>query len=127
MPMFEKHFTVEEANDLLPYVASVFEKIQSISEELTERKQDLEKLHRSAPGNGGGDKSVDVVIRSEAIGRYLADLEEKGILVKDIDTGLIDFPHMRENREVFLCWKLGEKTIEFWHEINAGFKGRQPL
>jgi len=127
MAMFEKHFSVDEANELLPYVASVFEKIHSIREELTERKDELEKLHESAPGNGGGGKTVDFVIKSEAVGRLLADLEEKGILVKDIDIGLIDFPHMREEREVFLCWKLGEKSIAFWHDINTGYQGRQAL
>lgn len=127
MAMFEKHFSVDEANDLLPYVASIFEKIHSIREELGTRKEELEKLHKSAPGNGGGTKSVDFVVQSEAVGRFLADLEEKGILVKDIDIGLIDFPHVREDREVLLCWKLGEKSIGFWHEINTGFQGRQSL
>ena len=54
-------------------------------------------------------------------------LEDEGILIKDVQGGLIDFPHIREDREVLLCWKIGEKKVEYWHEIETGFRGRQPL
>ena len=54
-------------------------------------------------------------------------MADRGILLKDPDRGLVDFPVLREGREVYLCWLLGETTIEFWHDIDAGFAGRQPL
>ncbi|GAB4318132.1 MAG: DUF2203 domain-containing protein [Candidatus Zixiibacteriota bacterium] len=127
MTMFEKHFTIDEANDLLPHVASVFEKIHSIREELGEKKDELEQLHRAIPNNGGSPKSAEFVSKSETIAQLLGGLQEKGIQVKDIDIGLVDFPHIREGKEVFLCWKLGEKSIGFWHEIESGYRGRQPL
>jgi hypothetical protein len=54
-------------------------------------------------------------------------LEEAGIVIRDIDRGLIDFPAIREDREVYLCWELGEDEITHWHELDAGYRGRQPL
>jgi hypothetical protein len=127
MSHFTKHFTVDEANEMLPHILSVFEQIHSLREQLSERKDDLERVHKAAPGNGGGDDGAELVNLSESVARLVAGLEEKGILVKDIDTGLVDFPHMREEREVFLCWKLGEKSVGFWHDLETGFRGRQPL
>jgi hypothetical protein len=127
MTHFKKHFTVEEANELIPHVLSIFEQIHSIREQLGERRDELETLHKAAPGNGGGGGGAELVAMSENVARLVAGLEEKGILVKDIDSGLVDFPHMRESREVFLCWKIGEQSIGFWHELETGFRGRQPL
>ncbi len=57
----------------------------------------------------------------------IAEIDELGITVKDLDMGLIDFPCLRDGREVYLCWKLGEPGIDWWHEIDAGYAGRQPL
>lgn len=127
MAQFEKHFTLGEANALLPHVLSVFEQIHSIREDLSERQEEIGKLHKAAPGNGGTAKGVELLGYSETVARLVAGLEEKGVLVKDIDAGLCDFPHMRDGEEVFLCWKIGEKSIGFWHEIETGFRGRQPL
>jgi hypothetical protein len=127
MPHFNKHFTVDEANEMLPHILSVFEQIHSLREQLSERKEVLERVHKAAPGNGGGQDGAELVTLSESVARLVAGLEEKGILVKDIDAGLVDFPHMREEREVFLCWKLGEKSVGFWHDLETGFRGRQPL
>lgn len=127
MSIYEKHFTVDEANDLLPHVASVFEKIHSIREDLAAEKEGLESLHRAAPTNGGSHDGAHFVGQSEAVAQLLSGLQDKGIVVKDIDIGLIDFPHIRDAEEVFLCWKLGERSIGFWHAIDDGFRGRQPL
>ncbi len=127
MPMFEKHFTLEEANELLPHVASVFEKIHSIREELGQQKDHLGELHKAVPGNGGSEKGAELLTKSEVIAQLIAGLQEKGVQVKDIDIGLVDFPHIRDTKEVFLCWKLGEKSIGFWHDIETGYRGRQPL
>jgi hypothetical protein len=127
MGMFEKHFTVAEANALLPHVLSVFEKVQSIRAQLEDNRESLDQVHGAVPGNGGSHKGQELVEHSEAIGRLLAGLEEQGILVKDPDAGLIDFPHIRDEHEVFLCWRMGEKTVAYWHEVDGGFRGRQPL
>ncbi len=124
---FKHHFTVDEANALLPHVLSVFERIHAIGVDLEKHQKALEKLHKKAPGNGGSKKSSELLGLSESVTRLMQGLEDKGILIKDVQSGLIDFPHIREDREVFLCWKMGEKKVAYWHEIETGFKGRQPL
>jgi hypothetical protein len=124
---FKRHFSVEEANSLLPHVLSVFERIHDIGVDLEKHQKALDKLHERAPGNGGSKKSSELLTLSESITRLMQGLEEQGILIKDVQGGLIDFPHIREDREVLLCWKMGEKKVAFWHEIETGFKGRQPL
>lgn len=124
---FKKHFTVEEANALIPYVLSAFEHIHAHTAELEKQKPALEKLHERAPANGGSKKGAKLLEISMAITHLVSGLEEKGIIIKDILTGLTDFPHMRKDREVLLCWRMGEKEVGFWHEIETGFKGRQPL
>ncbi|HLV01558.1 MAG TPA: DUF2203 domain-containing protein, partial [Acidobacteriota bacterium] len=58
---------------------------------------------------------------------YLAKIQDAGCLVKSVDEGLIDFPHIRDGREVYLCWRYGEDDIEYWHEVDAGFAGRTPI
>jgi len=127
MAHFSKHFTLDEANALLPHVLSVFEQIHSIREELSHRQEELERLHKAFPGNGGDKTGAELVSFSESVARLVSGLEEKGVMVKDVDTGLCDFPYIRDGEEVFLCWKIGEKTIGFWHDIESGFRGRQPL
>jgi hypothetical protein len=125
--LFKRHFTVDEANALLPHVLSVFERIHAIGTDLEKHQKAFEKLHAHAPGNGGSKKSSDLLGFSESITRLLQGLEEQGILIKDPQSGLIDFPHIREDREVLLCWKMGEKKVDFWHEVETGYRGRQPL
>jgi hypothetical protein len=124
---FREHFTVEEANALLPSILSIFERVHAIREEMSEHQEEFEQTHKAAPTNGGSRDGSEMVSQSEAVGRLLMELEDKGIVLKDIDAGLIDFPHMREDEEVFLCWKIGEQRVTHWHALNAGFRGRQPL
>jgi hypothetical protein len=126
MPQFDRHFSLQEANDLLPQVLSVFERVNAIRDDLGEDADELDALHESSGGNGGSRKGSELLGRSESIAALLGTLEKNGIVIKDLN-GLVDFPHMRDGREVFLCWKLGEKSITHWHEIDAGYKGRQPL
>lgn len=124
---FKHHFTVDEANGLLPHVLSVFERIHALSEDLQQHEKALEELHKRAPGNGGSKTSHEMLTISESITRLMAGLEEQGILIKDVHSGLVDFPHIREDREVLLCWKMGEKEVGYWHEVEAGYRGRHPL
>ena len=116
-----------EANDLLPHLLAVFEMIQALNEQLTEKRAALELLHDAARTNGGHKLGAELTGISESITRLMSGLEEEGIILKDVEAGLVDFPHLREEREVFLCWRRGEKVVEFWHELDTGFRGRQPL
>ena len=124
---FKKHFSLEEASELLPSLAKIFEEVQTIQGELEARGSELAEVLDSAKSNGGGKKADYHFAQNQKIQRLLGQIEKKGVLVKDLDRGLVDFPHLRGGREVFLCWMVGEKKIDFWHDLEAGFAGRQAL
>ena len=86
-----------------------------------------ELLAEAAPGNGGGSPGRDVGEAFLEVRRLLLGVQELGIVVRDIDRGLIDFPAILEDREVYLCWELDEDGIGYWHDLESGYGGRQPL
>ena len=124
---FKKHFTLDEAVALLPRLVSILNRIEMFQAELESVTEKVARIHHAAGGNGGGDGSAELLDHTARVTNSLQEITDLGLLVKDIGKCIIDFPHLRDGREVFLCWKKGEKTIDFWHEVNTGFKGRQPL
>ncbi|MGH2923582.1 MAG: DUF2203 domain-containing protein [Solirubrobacterales bacterium] len=123
---FQRHFTTAEANATLPTLRPLLEKLREAKDELTDEELH-EALSESAPGNGGGEPGRAVGVAFLEVRRILVALTEAGVVVKDIDRGLVDFPALMEDREVFLCWELGEDEVAHWHEIDAGYRGRRPL
>jgi len=87
----------------------------------------LASLSKRAPTNGGGTDGRRFAEAALTMTRGLGRIEEWGIVVRDLDQGLCDFPSERDGRVVYLCWRLGEERIAWWHDIHAGFAGRQPL
>lgn len=129
-----KYFDREAAEALLPDVEPLLREIQRLREQLVEVEERAAGLQARTVGNGHlRDDEIDAVLggaRSigDEIGERLRQIDAMGVLVKDLDSGLIDFPTLRDGREVYLCWRLGEGgRIAWWHEIEAGFSGRQPL
>jgi hypothetical protein len=123
----ERHFTVEEANALLGRIEPVLRSLREARDRLTDAEAH-EALAGAAPTNGGGDPGRDVGEAFLEVRRMLLALQELGIVVRDIERGLIDFPAIHEGREVYLCWQLDEPPrIAFWHDLEAGYDGRQPL
>jgi hypothetical protein len=122
----ERHFTVEEANALLPKVEPALRKLREARDRLTDTEAH-EALSGAAPGNGGGGPGREVGEAFLDVRRLLAGLLELGIVVRDVDRGLIDFPAVRDGREVYLCWQLDEDEVAFWHDLESGFGGRRPL
>jgi hypothetical protein len=129
-----RYFTVEEATALLPEIAPILEEIVDLRGRLEQAEQGLVALHWKARTNGriggqgsfGAGQSARTELLAE-INARLSRIRELGVEVKDPTTGLIDFPAYRGGRVVYLCWKLGEPTIAYWHDLDAGFAGRQPL
>ncbi len=111
----------------MPSLAKIFEEVQTIQEELEGREAELAEVLDSAKSNGGGKKADYHFAQNQKIQKLLDQVEKKGLLVKDLGRGLVDFPHLLGGREVFLCWMIGEKQIGFWHDLESGFAGRQPL
>ena len=122
--MSEKLFTVEEANALLPTIEPLLEQLRDAQRAMAERH---DAVTTSAAGNGGGNAGKEFLEASQTAGRAMAEINELGILVRDPETGLIDFPAEREGEEIFLCWRLGEDAVAWWHPTDSGFAGRQPL
>ena len=121
-----RHYSVEEANALLPRVSELLETLRSASARLGDREARA-ALGEAAPGNGGGDAGRTVSEGFLAMREAVLELRERGILLRDLERGLVDFPAERDGREVFLCWQEGEDEVAFWHEPDAGFAGRRPL
>ncbi len=131
-----RHFTVHEANDALAEVRPLAERMVHHRRILARHEDELQRVGRRVAGNGGGldPKKVGAHGASAAkaareIDRAIQGIEAAGAQVKDVDTGLVDFPavHPRSGDTVLLCWRLGEEEIEFWHELEEGFAGRKPL
>jgi hypothetical protein len=126
-PAFERLFTVEEANALLPRLREILDDVAVHREALREKTQHMKTILERAVGNGGGKAGSEYGI--EAYKLYLAAerIRELGVVLKDLDMGLLDFPHEREGRIVFLCWHPPEERVAYWHDLDAGYAGRQPL
>lgn len=123
---FKKHYTVEEARALLPQLEKWLQQIDHFRERLEQIEKRVDGLLKA--GNDIGGDSVNEWVRTLAdLQTVLAEFVQREIQIKDIERGLIDFPSLREGREVFLCWEKGEEDIEHWHDLDSGFAGREPL
>ncbi len=125
-------FTVDEANALLPEIVPLLMEMRARKVELDAALAALENLAPAMRLNGHAAEARSLESRIHDLSTELAagvdHLRDQGIEIKSIDHGLIDFPSLRGDRVVFLCWRLGEgPVIRFWHEIGAGFAGRQTL
>lgn len=123
-----KLFTVSEANSLIPEMRKKLMRLQSHYAWIA-KMRDLAKAAAAASDRGGGMEGGSGYVRTlYRIGKITTEIHDAGIQLKDYGRGLVDFPAMREGRVVLLCWQLGEgDEIEWWHEIDAGFAGRQRL
>jgi len=124
--LHERHFTRAEANALLPRLSALLDQLREAKDQLTDSEAH-EALSGAAPGNGGGDHGRQVGVAFLEVRRLLETLEQSGIVLRDIDRGLVDFPSMMDGREVYLCWELGEEEVAYWHELDGGYVGREPL
>ncbi len=128
-----RYFTLDEANGLLPEIRELMTILQQKKKQLDDRRWQLAELAQSAKGNGvaAEEKAADlqsaVEILVEEITTMVNEVQGFGCEVKDLDIGLLDFRSFRDGRPVYLCWKLGEDTITYWHDLDTGFAGRQPL
>jgi len=126
-PSFPKLFTVEEANALLPKLGELLDDMAVHRDAMREKAPHLEPILEASVRNGGGKVGSEYGVEAYNLHLAIERIRELGVLLKDLDTGLLDFPHEREGRVVFLCWHPPEERIGYWHEIQAGYRGRQPL
>lgn len=132
-----KYFTVDEANRMLPLVRAIAEDIVNLFRDIHERRDRVAKVRQSPGADRRSDEDVyrqelDQVEREidddiKRLEEYVDELRCLGIELKDFVKGLVDFPHLMDGREVCLCWMPGEDEVAYWHEVDAGFRGRQSL
>jgi hypothetical protein len=121
---FKKHYTREEARELLPL-------IRQWLQQMAQRRAELEKVERRlggvmAPGSDLGGGLVNTWVRTlVALNELLLEFARREIQLKSLDRGLVDFPAIIDGREVFLCWEQDEEDVEFWHELDGGYAGRE--
>ena len=132
--MAERSFTPDEANNALEQVRPVAERLVAVRTRMRELETSQGELVTAIGGNGGGYAATDLNAAQSELGG-LADaalacvdkLEELGVVLKDIDRGLLDFPSEREGAEVLLCWHVGEESVASWHGLEEGYAGRKPI
>ncbi len=130
----EKLYTIEAANAMLPWVIEQLGSAAEAADRLFEARSDQAELEGISRSNGHGDIDSrlsdvreDASSALDALRGVLEKFEERGIPVRDVNSGLIDFPGERDGRNVWLCWRMGEPEVGYWHEVNTGFTDRQPL
>ncbi len=127
-------FTVEEANALIPRLTQLLQRLRQLQDEGEELQARLAEVEDRIAGNGHDIQEAELSavhrrVREvmESAGAIVREIHGHGCELKDVDMGLVDFPSMRDGRRVYLCWRLGEPRLMYWHELDAGFAGRQPL
>jgi hypothetical protein len=131
----KKLFTVAQANASLPLVGAIARDIATLANDLRERHDRLDRakmpeskgMMSAAHSEELKQAEDDFERQQERLVEYVEELKRLGVELKDYYTGLVDFPCWLENRVVYLCWRLGEPEVAFWHETSAGFGGRQSI
>ena len=127
MNHFKKHFTLEEARAALPELRRIFKDAHARRERARRADEKLGALQRKTGADLGGPPLNELLRDLQQMNAQMERVQKLGVQVKDFERGLVDFPHLREGREVFLCWELEEEDIEFWHDIDCGYAARERI
>jgi hypothetical protein len=126
-----KFFTVDEANRTLPLVRRIVEDITTQHARWRELERESEVLAAGATPDRHDPRVSGIEHELQALARdiagYLGELEQLGVQFKGFEVGLVDYPAMLDGRQVYLCWRLGEPAVEHWHDVGAGYAGRQRI
>jgi hypothetical protein len=122
----ERLYTLAEARAMIVPLGRLLRELQAARAVLTDHGL-ADTLSARAPGNGGGEEGTRFASAALTFSRGLDQIAHWGVVVRDLGTGICDFRARHEGRDVYLCWRLGEERLGFWHELDAGFAGRRPL
>ena len=123
----KRYFTLEEANACIPELVDEISLLRAIRNLLAGLHAEITPLLEVVSSNGGSKHTAALLKATTRFQEVLDRIADRGCHLKGLDPGLVDFPHLRDGREVYLCWRMGENQIRYWHEIEDGFDGRQPL
>lgn len=124
---FDRLFTPQEANQLLEELRPIVADLIQARARLLEIQPALAPVLEKMLGNGGSRLTAELLDTFERLRADVRAVEAMGVLVKDLETGLLDFPSQRDDQVIFLCWRYGEPSVGHWHTVDAGFSSRQPL
>jgi hypothetical protein len=127
MSSARRHFTLEQANAIVDAIRPLLAEILEIRRTILERQPEVWPVLAKAAGDGGSRQASEVAREFSRLDGLVREIQATGAILKDLNTGLVDFTSLREGREVYLCWQYGEEQIRYWHELDAGFAGRQLL
>jgi hypothetical protein len=122
-----KYFSLSEANETLNIIRPLMDEVQEIREKILANQPEAWPAIEKSAGNGGNKALSGMIQDFEQLDALIHEILDTGVQIKDINIGLLDFSALRDGHEVYLCWKYGEGDIAFWHEVDAGFAGRQPI
>jgi hypothetical protein len=121
-----RYFTFEQANAMVRMIRPLMAEILRLRQAILDRQPEVWPVVEKAAGNGGSREASLAAREFQRLDSLVREIQATGAVIKDINHGLVDFPALREEREVYLCWKYGEEEIRFWHDIDTGFASRQP-
>jgi hypothetical protein len=122
----KRYFTLEQANAAVVAIRPILREMLDIRQRIIDLQPEVWPVIEKALGNGGSQAASQATREFERINSLAHEIQAIGGVIKDLNNGLVDFPTMREGREVYLCWKYGEQQIEYWHEVDSGYASRQP-
>ncbi len=120
----ERYFTVDEANALVEGLRRSLERIRAARETVL---RSAVKIRDRAPADGGGEEAPAYWEALRTLREEVEALAVEGVILRDADAGIVDFPSRKGGRVIYLCWRPEEDRVAFWHEVNTGFSGRKPL
>lgn len=122
-----KFFTLAEANEALKIIRPLMDEVMLIRERILDNQPEIWAVVEKSAGNGGNSTLSKMVVEFEKFDALLHQILDTGAQIKDVNIGLLDFSAIKDGREVYLCWQHGEGDIAYWHEVDAGYAGRQPI
>ena len=122
-----RYFTLEDANLALDVIRPLIAQIMDIRRRILDKQPEVWPALEKAVGNGGSQAASAIVEEFQQLEACVRAVHSTGAILKDVNTGLVDFLALRDRREVYLCWKYGEQSIQYWHELDTGFTGRKPI
>ena len=120
-----KYYTPKEANETLIIIRPMVVEMMKISERVRAHQPEYWQMMQKSAGNGGNPELSRLLPEFDRLDVLVHQVQDMGIEIKDLTTGLIDFFAIYEGREVYLCWKFDEEAVQYWHELNGGFQGRK--
>jgi len=122
-----QYFTLQQANEALKIIRPLMDEVQAIRSKILELQPEAWTAIEKSIGNGGNITLSRMIRDFEKLDALVHRILDTGVLIKDINIGLLDFSALKDGREVYLCWQYGEGEIAFWHEVDEGYAGRQPI